>query len=680
MHRLRSVQFSTLFFLTLWLGWGITLAAIRIARPGLEIGADWNDAHILVASDWFAVHGYRGTLAIPPRQTAPNPEGSYNLYNTFPPGVFWLHELRRAVGIEALWAHRLAVIVWNHLAVLVFFVFVRRVTASAAIAAAAGSLYMFSAPYATYSGGLWEHLPMLTLLGTLACWWEYEQSVRPAARRTWLAAACACFAVENLLSVQHTVMIGLLGAWRAIAIMIRANRAKPGVGWRNWCHPLVAAGVVLCAAPLVLFTRFAMQARVMGGWHAAINYFAGKASERMGVTDETDSGVWVWRLLASRFGVLGLTPFDESRKLQGCYPALNVLVVGGTAVLLWQLWRRRSELGFRPVHIGLAAGAAMTAAALSWPIMFPQHTVIHAPATLMFLPGLSLMLGSMMIVPGCAAQWRSRTLAWIATIAIAAPMLSSLRLSESLNCVVPLNDGVAEEVADRAARWREVRSVADHFAGARMAYTMPNPVTAHALRLPFAKIPFDPPPTVIDPDALMAIRTDRRDGRRAMALLATSLGLPRMLAAPGSLACYGYGAADPPGSARSRVRMPITGEMVIAETLLSPSIDGRVWIGMVRIDCRGINKFLQSGPRLRLTTFGQDGAEQLHIDVAVDERKARGDGVLLTWCEAPIEAMRGWTRADLSVGTPGHMSQPIVLTPGERPATLVTPIRAATPR
>jgi len=434
---------ATRIFVSVWLVWGLLLAGIRVAHPGLAIGFDWNDAHILVASDWFRQHGHWSTLLIPPRQTLPRADGTFNLYNTFPPGVFWVHEVRRALGVEALWAHRLAAVAWNQVAVLLLFLLVRRIAASALIAALAASLYMLSGPYATASGGLWEHLPALSLLGTLICWFEFERARAPRARRLWLAATFLLCAIDNCLSVQHTVMVALVIGARA-AILARRDRRR-GLPWM-W--PLAGAMIVMAAAPLVMGARFAAQVHLMGGLDPAIAYFTTKLETRMGLEPEAIPPLGAWAITAARFGIpMFELPFG-SRSLQGLYPVFHpATLIGGAVLLLAALAVRRSSR-LAPVRRGVALGLLLFGTSLSWPVLFPEHVRIHTPVILMFMPGLAIALGSIAALPAfikpAAAELRlparpwAAPLLWLASGALVAPTLSTLALSETLNADVQL--------------------------------------------------------------------------------------------------------------------------------------------------------------------------------------------------------------------------------------------------
>lgn len=676
----------TRIFIAVWLVWGLALAAIRLEHPGLAIGADWNDAHILVASEWYREHGHWGTLLIPPRQTLPGPDGTFNLYNTFPPGVFWLHELRRAVGMEALWAHRLAAIMWNQIAVLVLFLLVRRITASAIIAALSAGLYMLSASYATYSGGLWEHLPMLTMLGTLACWFEFERAPDRRRKGRWLAAAFALFVAENFLSVQHTVMVGVILLYRAVVLARRS--AAPGRSLvQTWGPPMLAAASVLIAAPLVMVIRFAAQARVMGGFDAAVQYFTDKAGVRMGLTDTPEGELGPWGITASRFGVPGFPELPDSRTMQAWYPALSTSSLIGAAVLLLAAWLVRRAPAMAPARRGLVAGLTLLAGSLTWLLLFPQHTLIHTPVILMFMPGMAVLSGTLAALPvyinRAAAQtgqprraWAGPVL-WAASLAVALPIVLSIRKSEAINLAVPVDDFIAERVKARADRERGNAAAAPLVKGVKSAFTMSHPITSHLLGVPFTRLQLDDLPERLDETEMVVLRLSEREGRRALATTSLKWGMPRFIAMPGDLVFYGPRFASPPGSAIDHSAREVAPNVSWNLTALEPTLDGRAWVACIRLEGMGsIGPYLKRNPKLRLSLREHEDAPATTVEVKLEDQAARIKGVLVGWIEIVWPADRNWHTAEVALVPEGGEAVTLRLTPGQR----IPALPAATPK
>lgn len=661
-------RLATRVFLALWVAWGVVLIVLRAGEPGLHTGWTWNDAHILTASDWFKVHGHLDTLGLPPRQTAPKPDGSWELYNTFPPGVFWLHELRRAVGIESLAAHRACAVVWNHLAVLLFFVFVRRWTASAALGGVAASLYMFSGPYITGAGGLWEHAPMLSLVGTLVAWTGFERArgpMRVRVRALWLAAAVAMYVLDNLLTVQHAAMIGVLVGCRGLWWLARGWRKA---GWRlsgdTWA---VLTGVLIMSAvpPIVMAGRVGMQAHVMGGLKPALNYFSERAEARAGMASEAeDELVSVWRVLAVRVGVPTGREATDMRTLQGRFPVLHPIAIAGCAIVLVAGWRFRRSAHLAPMRRGLVLGASAVAAAMTWPVLFPQHAIIHPFVTFMFMPGLGVLAASVIVAPWAirkasrAAGLRPRKWVWLtlllATGVVAAPSLASMRRSTALNAWVQIDDHVCIALRDRVERDRLLRVGAPSFADVPLLEVVGGPPIAIHLGRPYRSLidRRNGPAREPSPESLLVISTRERAAQNLLPKQVRNRGLPRFFADPARVVVFdavGSVPAEPVTIAPQASDVP---DVHWTHASLRPTIDGEALMCAVAVRHGNEQLFASPGGSISVTIRNGDGAPLVTRNTSLEGHSASSRRRLVAWVQVDPREATDWLSIDVVVTAP----------------------------
>ena len=535
-------------FLWVWAVWGVVLAALRVARPGLEIGDGLNDADILHGSRWFDVHGYLGTWFLPTRETSFPVGGAVQLYNTFPPGAFWVHELLKLAGLRELWQFRVAAVIGAQAAVLTLYWIARRMSGSALIAALTAGVYMFSTPYTNYSGGMWEHEPMLSMLGTVAAWLKFEEaretgSVR--ARRWWFAAAAACAILEAWMSVQHAVMLGVVIGGRAAWIAWRewsAGQMRRAVG-------VVACAAVVCAVPaVVLGMRFAHQVVVSGSVAAAEDYFRKAVVFRAGLDERSVSRGMAMKVCLKRLGVPLMNGTGVWWTERGNFPAFGpgALVCGGLVVIgLGVLGRRWNG----SVVKGLVGGGLLLAGAATWPVVMSQHAALHQFVTLMFMPGASLMLGSLMAAGWIAGEERARSGSerWVvlgmqlAGVALAVVMVRDMRRSELVNAFVRAEGSVAKRVEWDRERFAVIKAAGVKFGevkGVRALRICPRwPSFAYYLDQPFYQLAL-PMGRKWNPDETCVVDLTLERTSRAGGNLAAKFGVPDVLSDPAGLAAF----------------------------------------------------------------------------------------------------------------------------------------------
>lgn len=669
-RRARDRQITRIFF-AFWLVWGLVLIGLRVARPGIEIGYVWNESHVLTASDWFDQHGYRETLAIPPRETARQPDGTWNLYTTYPAGVFWFHELRKAAGLHELWQHRLVLVIWNHAAVALLFLLTRRATGSAGIAAIAASVYMLSGPYVTSAGGLWEHVPMLTLMGTLAAWINVERAQTATARRRWLAIAAGAFVLDNLFTVQHAPMVGLFVAARAAWWWWRA-RARGGDSPRRPPRALLVGAIVLLAVPpAVLATRFAVHAHIAGGWRPALRSLQAKVEQRAGFTSEAVDPAAMVPTVAARAG-LPVMKFVNPRARQGVFPFLAVPALAGALVLLLASLPVRGSPHLYAVRRGLALGGGLVVASLSWPILFPQHTIIHPFVTLMMMPGGAITVGAVAALPSSIRRAARdtgrppRPLARLALLTAAAAVIvcpmSSIRVSQLINAVIPAEPSIHAYVKVRRARIEAMREAAPVVQGAEFIKIVGNPVVAYALRMPYLiEGPGSRPPRHDDASIVAYAPGDSGLSPKQIDQIFTNWGPPRFLSRPGDLLLYGRGMQPPPGSILQRFAAATDAAGDHASEPISiqwmsfaPTLDGRAWKCAVFVRATGPKHAGEGMKHLRLygtmeLTCHRARGEPFTDQAAVSAVSISSDTGVLVLRDVPTEIAADWTRIEMVI-------------------------------
>jgi len=640
-------------FLMVWALWGIALAALRAGRAGFSIGFRFNDAHIVVAGEWFARYGHWATLLTPPRHTAPRLDGTWELYNTYPAGVFWLHEIRRAMGLTELWQHRIAATLWNHMAVLLLFFLIRRITAETLIAAVAAGLYMFSAPYATTAGGLWEHAPMLSLLATLLAWLRFERARRPRARGLWLAASIALCALDSLLTVQHAMMIALVVGPRALR---RAWRRRGAA--RSWVSPLAAGAAVISAPAFVLLARLLVNAELAGGFGEAWRALTRRAQMRMGLEGETEKVTAVWPTIAARLG-LPWGEIAQSRSLQGWFPVFGAatLIAAAPIVVAALAFRRAPQLG--PARRALGFGGALLLASLSWPTLFAQHSLYHPFVTLMLMPGAALVAGAIVVLPGAigrAARARGLPRRPVVAVplracaaAVAASLVYGLSASELVNAYVPLNRRVRAEVVHREAVERRMRAAAAVVEGAEVMECGGNPIPAAQLGLPFRDIQAHARMPAHDGSLLLAVPVAGSWGQQAAASFAGRFGPPRFLAWPGDHVFYGHGTRPPEGSALAHPDIQIAPGVVWRDAAFAPTLDGGAWMCSSVIVGEHVRLLRERGWVMRVRVLDSESRVLAETDSVVGRLSFFGRGVLLIRGQVSAESAREWREVTITI-------------------------------
>lgn len=578
---------ATRVFLALLMVWGSVLIAIRTAYPGLELGDGLNDADILHASNWFAQHGYRGTAFMPVRETAYHPDYWPPTYNTFPPGVFYLHEIERHLGLSELWHFRVVGVLLSMLAVWLWFFVARRLTGSAVIAALAAALYMLSRPVVSYAAGMWEHVPMLSLFATLAAWLQYETADSRGKRGLWLALAAGAMFLDAWLTLQHSVMLALIICTRVVCRWAW-GRTLGAHGWRGLFVLMVQAAAVCSMPALVAAIRFYQQYMLAGSVAHALEYFTDPLMFRLG--DERFSlsrgdvvVAWLRRLgMPESFRrMFRISP-------QVLYPAFTMVSMACVAILgaaLIRRWREAESMVYRKA---LLSALLLLAGAFTWPLVMKQHAYMHSFPVLMFLPGVTLLLAGA-CVWGLSRAKKSGALGAVALSVLAiTPLVGpvyGLKRSDTLNRVVRLDREVHQAVRTHAQRLNLFAVVSRRLEPERVLRIAPRwPATPYMLDRPFYQ--FERP---LDArwvkDESVVLDLDYLPASRFAAALALGLGIPDVISAPGDLAFFPPRLSDADSWTRSKcVNMPFVPGASLVEARVAKSMDEGCAIASILID------------------------------------------------------------------------------------------------
>lgn len=650
-------------FVVLWLLWGAMILAIRIAYPGLELGDGLNDADILHASNWYAVHGYAETTFLPVRETAFHPDFWPPTYNTFPPGVFWLHELLRRAGLSELWHFRIASVLLAQTGVWLWFILVRCLTRSAGVACASAVVYMISRPYLSYAPGFWEHVPMLTLFGTLAAWVRYEQASEDRTRWKWLAVATLLNFVDNWLTVQHACMIALIIGVRVIVHITRSG---------NWMR-LFAAGVVCVMPAVVLALRFFHQVLHSGTVAQALAYFRDPVTYRLGELDPTLTrlGAMYWWLL--RLGAPGTWQGKPPPSSTALFPIFHWLALSIAAVLLslliWR-WRRPEN---QPFRLAILNGLLLLAGAMTWPLVMKQHASMHAFPVLMFIPGAALFMGGLMAFAFCwaksfathvhAAPRRNardtphlpaRTALVLLAFALFVPIIRDLRRSDTLNRVFRLDRTTYTNVRQVAARVPVLEEVGAALPkGVVLRFSPRWPSIPYSVARPFYQTnrPLDARRV---PDELFVLDMNDPPIARITSSMAIAFGMPDFPREPGRLAVFPPVISQRDPMTRSACPdLPLLPGVRIVESRWAKTIDGRASVASVLID--GLMTQTEAAARVlhvqitddrgrpiadRRADLGVWGTRSVAANLGF--KQPRSNPGLLAWFEFPLDV---WERA-----------------------------------
>lgn len=578
----------TRVFVVLLLAWGALLIAIRTMHPGLELGDGLNDADILHASRWFAEHGYRATTFLPVRETAYHPDYWPPTYNTFPPGVFYLHQVQRELGLTELWQFRVVSVCLAMLGVWWWFVLVRLLTGSAIISAGAAALYMLSCPVLSSAPGFWEHVPMLTLFATLGAWVKFERASSHRSRALWLGLAAGGNFLDSWLTLQHAAMIALIIGVRVMAgWWCRGASGRTGETARVWgslVRPMLLAAIVCGMPAVVAGLRFWQEVLHVGSVAKAIAYFTDPlmfrlGDERFGLTRAQVLVEWFVRLGAPS------SPTAET----ALYPALGgvgLACLGALAAVLVKAWRVPE---CAPYRNSLAGAVLLFAGALTWPLTMPQHAYKHAFPVLMFLPGLTLLLAGMGAWGVHLARLqRRRFLAAILLAAAIAPLvrpLAAIQHSDTLNRVWALDRREHTNVLALAARHEAIRACAPALRDAGVLRVAPRvPSIPYLLDHPFYQVARPADLRWVYGETLVLDLTTPV-GNRSAAAFAAAWGIPDFAGEEGKLAFLpALRHGEQAGVVQACDATPIAPGAVLHEVRIAPTLDRRAAVVSVLID------------------------------------------------------------------------------------------------
>lgn len=492
-------------FVVFFLAWMMLVFTVWTTWPGQDHGTRMADSNILNAAKNYDAGGLWNRHGVPQLETYEDAERRPVLYGTYPPGPYWVHALLRRAGLRELAELRGASVVGSVLAGLLGLAAFSVLARSWLVGALAAAFYCFSAPFSGYADSVHMNVWMqIGLFWFLLCWVGFERARGPW-RWVLLGLAAAAYLFEIWMTLEHIVLIALVVAARTIV----SRR------WSVWI-----GGAILAAVSVV-----GMASRV---WHLtfefgtvdeAMNYLMGKYEHRSGEGGGAGggggNGVGFMEVLRPWLGQLYWTEAgDGSRRREFGYPLLDrgVLGVGLGLVMtmllarvpgLWNaLSRARGQaaevarslgragsaqkLGARDVldaladsrvpslraaRAGLGWGVLLFVASLHWHIGMRQHALIHPHVILNMLPGMALILGSLV-----AGGWRlampdargTGPVRWAGVplgVALLAAFGMHLRHSAVLNRVFTLNGQMRQEILARGDAdqwWRDLGAALRH--------------------------------------------------------------------------------------------------------------------------------------------------------------------------------------------------------------------------
>lgn len=656
--------------IVLLLVWGVLLIYVRVRHPGLELGDGLNDADILHASRWFEEHGYRATAFLPVRETAYHPDFWPPTYNTFPPGVFYLHEVLKGAGLRELWQFRIASIAIAMWSVWLWFASVRRMTGAPVVALLSAAMYMAARPVLSYAPGMWEHVPMLSLFGTMYCWLRHEQARTPGERALWLCGACAANFFDAWLTLQHSGMIGVFVFVRAAVRWWwgdRTNRNARGAIGAVWGALLVGLAPIFVAA-----LRFGQQVLYAGSVQKAIDYFRGPLTFRLG-EERFDLSRWqVVAAWAMRLGAKVRVAGQELDERQVLYPVFGAFTLACLGVLVLSLARYWREAGLKAFRQSVLGAVLLMGAAMTWPLLMKQHAYMHAFPVLMFLPGATLLLGGMCAWGvELARRQRTRVVAGlVAGIAIAPliPALRHARWSDTLNREWRLDHRVHERLNTLAGRYAAIVACAPALRAhpGTLRIVPRQPAIAWMLDHHFYQLarPLDMPWVG---DEVLAIDLSSHIGERTIAPLSVACGLPDFSGSGGEIAfvpgvvapfrsvseCLGEGVA--PGAVLREIRVANTVDKssgvvsVLIEGPLNPREAGQMAM-FVRLIGAGDEVLFSSCQWMGGVAQSEAGGGRARSPgVKLGQQQDHSEAGLVAWMFMPRSAFDAASRVEVAV-------------------------------
>jgi len=564
-----SASCALVVFVLIWALWGAVLLAVRVHHPGMGIGEGWSDADIVNAGRWFDREGYAATGGLPRLDTAPLRAGEVaRTYDTFPAGPFWVFQAVKAAGVRDLAAQRAVYQVWTHFGELLLFVVAWRLSGSAWIGALAACLHMLSVPYAAYSSGFWVNVSQPLLFATLYSWLRWERASSSRDRGRWLACATAMAFAGFWLTLE-------IGPFIAVFVCVRAAMKRS--------RAAIVAGALLCAAPVgVMVLRVVHHAAATGrGIGGAVAHFIESGEVRAGLGDGASTwsavgGVWLTRL-----GWPFVVEAGAGHNRQFAYPALSLAVLIAGAALMGGMASNITDPRMREARRGFWAGALLLLAGASWTLLMRNHVWHHRFTVLTLMPGLAMMLGSLVwsgwaMRPARGSPGRARPLAWMTTaaaIVLMGSMISSLSGSDLLNRAMRLD----------AIRHSQARALDEHYqiaaqasekltAFTRLLVFPKRPMFSVHLRTPFQHAGRDAPVGVPDVAAGEGwwLDTFSREAGELAGRLSADVGFPGVERWPGRFVVF----PTPVQGVTLDIRACVEGLGEVDGVRISPTLDG----------------------------------------------------------------------------------------------------------
>jgi len=539
---------ALLAFLVLWAVWSAAVGWIRTSSPGLDHGDITTDSNILNAGENFDRDGFWASWGVPTLDTVRAEGRQPDHYVTYPPGCYWLHQSLKLLGAKELWHFRLISVFWSSLAVLLFFVLCTRVSGAVLPAALAATAYMLSRPFTEYADNLhYLSFSQVTLFGTLLGWVGVEQAQTARARTRWLLLAAGVFAIDSLVTFEHTLFIA---AFAMVRIVIA----------RRWglLLPLALLGLVPVG---MLCARLAINAAAIGGVNDVWMIMQAKLRQRTGAA----GGAGWLQLGQELLDRLGWRPARSGPDSENAKARVGVLAPAFLAPMFvlmvislatWHLEGMKSARKAAGLAFALLAGGA------TWPIVMREHAVVHTFTVLLLLPGIAAAIGALITFGWW--QWRLqprgapvRLAGFVAGSVLLIAHVSQMRHSHLLNVRANLDAQVFQ-------RNQSIQIFESRFAAARPAFADLDRLYMFSHDAQLGRklaVPFDNDTEILHAPlgAGEAQMLDWRVARRAMIEGEAGLGPPRFLAEPaGHLAFFfpsreGLGSADMKLSDGSRI-------------------------------------------------------------------------------------------------------------------------------
>jgi len=555
---MRRGRIVLLAFLVLWAVWSGAVGWIRASSPGLDHGDITTDSNILNAGENFDRSGFWASWGVPTLDTVQVHGKKPDHYVTYPPGCYWLHQSWKLLGASELWHFRLISVFWSSLAVLLFFVLCTRVSGAVLPAAIAATAYMLSRPFAEYADNLhYLSFSQVTLFGTLLGWVGVEEAQNARARSRWLLLAAGVFALDSLVTFEHTLFIAAFALLRIVLA-------------RRWglLLPLLLLGLVPAG---VLCARMAINAAAIGGMNDVWMIMQAKLRQRTGA-----AGGAGWSQLGQefldRFGWRAARSGADSENAKArvgvLAPAFLVpmFVLMVISLATWHLE------GMKSARKAAGLAAALLVGGATWPLVMREHATVHTFTVLLLLPGIAATIGALVTFGWW--QWRLqprgapvRLAGLVAGSILLIAHVSQLRHSHLLNIHANLDSEVFQ-------RNRTIELFESRFADAKPAFADLDRLYMFSHDAQLGRklaVPFDNDTEILHAPlaAGEAQMLDWRTSRRAMIEGEAALGPPRFLAEPAGHLAFFFTAREQLGSAD----MKLSDGTRISRLWVEPTLD-----------------------------------------------------------------------------------------------------------